>query len=204
MWTSVASLSRLNYRLRSSSQLAPRDGFWMGNDSGRRRRSRSPRRLNPLKTQFYQPSRHPATTIPQSGGSLAFPGLALSATGRGLRIWSIFGRKTCNGEVIHARAQAFKTGCSTPGGHCRPAAHAQALWGKKAQRVSPLEPRRRAAGALAQLLDLHFTARRPPAFHSPLGDVGRGRSVLRHGARNAEIAEPDAESRRFRAPGIGR
>src|SRR5260370_2119583 len=30
MWTSVASLSRLNYRLRSSSQLAPRDGFWTG------------------------------------------------------------------------------------------------------------------------------------------------------------------------------
>src|SRR5229473_3837616 len=106
MWTSVASLSRLNYRLRSSSQLAPRDGFWMG------------KRLRPAQEVSLsappQPTENailPAAAPPRNDHPAIGRFACLPRTGpehRWMRTENLeYPRtKTYNSEVIHARAQA--------------------------------------------------------------------------------------------------
>src|SRR5260370_13837403 len=73
MWPSVASLSRLNYRLRSSPQLAPRDGLWMG------KRLRPARRVSisappqPIENAILPAEPPPRNDHPAIGRFACFP-----------------------------------------------------------------------------------------------------------------------------------
>src|ERR1039458_398813 len=77
------------------------------------------------------------------------------------------------------------------------------VWPETSTTVPALQPRRRTAHQLAQLLDLHFPSRRTPTLHPRLGFLARRSLLLRHRPRFAQGPQPGSErcrihSSRFR------